>query len=221
MEELPQHFLLTSRRLIVHFRAVLGAGLLVTLPIAITILVFKFFFDLLDPILQPLLQFLPGPRIPGLGIIALLVVVYAVGLIATQVVGRRLIDAAHQLMERIPVVRSIYGTTRSGVEMLSGAKGQPYRGVVLVDFPRPGMKAIGLVTAYLGTLNENEMLSVYIPTTPVPSSGFLLLVPITETTPLDMSVDDALKIIISGGILSGKIFGPEFDYGGVSTSSGE
>ena len=221
MEELPQNLLISSRRLLVHFRAVLGAGLLVTLPIAITILVFKFFFDILDPLLQPILQFLPGPRIPGLGIIALLVLIYAVGLVATQVIGRRFINAGHEFIERIPIVRSIYGTTRSGVEMLSGTKGQPYRGVVLVDFPRPGIKAIGLVTANLGTLGEHEMVSVYVPTTPVPSSGFLLLVPTTEITPMDMTVDDAIKMIISGGIKSGKIFGPDFAYNDVPSQSEE
>jgi uncharacterized membrane protein len=221
MQDDPRSFLSTSRRVVVHFRSVLGAGLLVTLPIAITILVFKFFFDLLDPLLQPALQFLPGPHIPGLGILALLVIIYVIGLVATQVVGRRLIDAGHRLIERIPVVRSIYGTTRSGVEMLSGGNGGPYRGVVLVDFPRMGTKAIGLVTSNLGRLHGKEMVSVYVPTTPVPSSGFLLLVPIAETIPLDMSADDALKMIISGGILSGDVFGPSQEPTPVAVSSEE
>ena len=103
----------------VHLERTLGAGILVILPIGITALVLKFFFDLLDPILQPLLQFLPGPQIPGLGIITLIISVYLVGLITTHVVGRRMINVGHRLMERIPVVRSIYSTTRTGVGILT------------------------------------------------------------------------------------------------------
>ena len=197
------------RRIAIHFQTRLGAGLLITLPIAMTILILKFFFDLLDPLMQSMvLIYVPGPTIPGLGIIILMFLVYLIGLFATRVVGRRLIEIGHRIMERIPIVKSIYGTTRSGVEILSGNKEHPYRGVVLVDFPRKGTKAIGLVTAKLDDVNGREMLTVYVPTTPVPSSGFLLLVATDEVTPLAMSVDDAVKIIISGGILAGELFVP-------------
>lgn len=196
------------RSLIVHIQTMLVAGLLVTLPIGVTIFILKFFFDLFDPILQPLLKFLPGPQIPGLGIITLVISVYLVGLIATQVVGGRLINVGHRVIERIPVVKSIYSTTRTGVEILTGSKDHPYRGVVLVEFPRKGMKAIGLVTANLGVMDGSETVAVYIPTTPVPSSGFLVLMPLSEVTLTEMSVDDAMKMIISGGILAKEILVP-------------
>ena len=186
----------------------LGAGLLVVLPIGITVLILKFFFDLLDSILQPLLGYLPGPNIPGLGIITLAVLVYLVGLIAAQVVGRRLINLGHRIMERIPLVKIIYGTTRSGVRMLSGTKDNPYRGVVLLEFPRPGMQSIGLVTSTMHSENGEGKVFVFIPTTPVPSSGFLVVVPTKDVTPLDMSVDDAMKVIVSGGILARDLFVP-------------
>jgi len=187
----------------------LGAGLLVMLPIGITLLVLKFFFGLLDPILGPLLaKFLPGPYIIGSGLVALIIAVYLIGLIASHVVGRRLIEWGHLLIERIPLVKIIYSTTRSGVELLSGSKDSPYRGAVLVEFPRPGMKSIGLVTSSLEQADGEEVVFVYIPTTPVPSSGFLVVVGVKDVTPLDMSVDDAMKIIISGGILAGELFTP-------------
>ncbi len=187
----------------------LGAGLLVILPIGITILVLKFFFGLLDPIFGPLLkEILPGPYITGSGLAALVLGVYLIGVIASHVVGRRLIEWGHLIIERIPLVKIIYSTTRSGVEMLSGAKDSPYRGVVLVEFPRPGMRSMGLVTSSLQPADGEEMVFVYIPTTPVPSSGFLVLVGVDEVTPLDISVDDAMKIIISGGILAGELFTP-------------
>lgn len=198
------------RKVALHTQTMFGAGLLVILPIGVTVFILKFFFGLLnplmDPFLRPLLGYIPGPEIPGLGIITLLIMVYLIGLITTHVVGRRLINVGHQMMERIPVVRSIYGTTRTGVEILTGSKDHPYRGVVLVEFPRTGMKSIGLITAKLGVINGEEMVAVYIPTTPVPSSGFLVIVPTREVIVTELSVDDAMKTVISGGILAGEIF---------------
>ena len=204
--QLRQHGFLKG--MLLHLQTMLAAGLLVALPIGVTIFIFKFFFDLFDPILQPLLKFLPGPHIPGLGVITLVLSIYLVGLIATQVVGGRLINVGHRVMERIPVVKSIYSTTRTGVEILTGSKDHPYRGVVLVEFPRKGMKTIGLVTANLGAMDGLETVAVYIPTTPVPSSGFLVLMPLNEVTLTEMSVDDAMKMIVSGGILAKEILIP-------------
>ena len=154
------------------------------------------------------MESLPGPYILGSGLAALVLAVYFIGLIASHVVGRRLIEWGHLIIERIPIVKIIYSTTRSGVEMLAGAKDSPYRGVVLLEFPRSGMKSIGLVTSSLEPADGKEMVFVYVPTTPVPSSGFLVLVGVKDVTPLDMSVDDAMKIIISGGILASELFTP-------------
>jgi uncharacterized membrane protein len=194
------------RKIAVHVETMFGAGLLVTLPIGVTVLVLKFFFDVLDPLLYPFLRYLPGPNIPGLGVVTLLLVVYLAGLVTTQVAGQRLIEVGHQVMERIPVVKSIYSTTRTGVGILAGTKDQPYRGVVLVEFPRTGMLSIGLITAHLGVLNGKEMVAVYIPTTPVPSSGFPVLAPFNEVIVTEMSMDDAMKMVISGGLLAKDCF---------------
>lgn len=208
--------------IVLHAQTMLAAGLLVVLPIGVTIFILKFFFDLLDPILQPLLKFLPGPSIPGLGVIALVLSIYIVGLIATQVVGGRLINVGHRVMERIPVVKSIYSTTRTGVGILTGSKDHPYRGVVLVEFPRKGMKVVGLVTANLGEMEGLETVAVYIPTTPVPSSGFLVLMPLNEVTLTEMSVDDAMKMVVSGGILAKEILIPAVpDWNKIPSSPAE
>ncbi len=185
----------------------LGTGLLVVMPMGITILILKFFFDLLDPILQePLLRYLPGQNIPGLGVVALGVLIYLVGLIAAHILGRRLINLGHQIIERIPVVKIIHATTRGGVEILSGTKDNPC--VVLVEFFRPGMRSIGLITSTKVLDNGEELVFVFIPNTPMPSSGFLVVVPVKDVTPLEMSADDAMKIVISGGILASDIFIP-------------
>jgi uncharacterized membrane protein len=193
-----------------HFRNTLAAGVVVILPIGITILIFKFFFDLLDPLLLPLFRkWVPGPDPPGLGLASLLVLVYLVGLTYTHGVGRRVVEMGHNLMEAIPVVRGIYSTARSAVELLApSGKDQPYSAVVLIDFPSPGLKSIGFVTANLGVQDGEEMLAVYVPTPPTPSTGVLIMIAAKEVTPMPISVDDALKVIISCGLLARDIHVP-------------
>ena len=176
------------------------------LPIGITILVLKFFFDMLDPILQRPFDFVWDRDVPGLGLAALAILIYIAGLIAAFVLGRRAIDVAHRAMEVIPVVKGIYSTTRAAVGMLSNTNDHQYSGVVLIDFPRPGIKSIGLITARMTDTEGQEMLAIYIPTTPIPSSGFLVIAPVTEVTVTDMSVDEGMRIVMSGGILSTQLF---------------
>ncbi len=199
--------------MISHFQRTLAAGILVMLPIGITALVLKFVFDLLTPILQPLTDLLPGPDVHGTGLVALLLLIYVVGLVAAFVVGRRLIALAHRAMEVIPVVKSIYSTTRTAVDLISNSgrangatQADRYSGVVLVEFPRPGIRSIGLITSQMYDAEGQEVLSVYVPTTPIPSSGFLVIVPSSQVTHLDMSVDEAMSVVVSGGILSERMF---------------
>ena len=209
-----RNFLGPLRRPLLHIQRTLGAGVLVILPIGITVLVLKFFFDLLDPLLEPALDLLPGPMVTGMGLVALIFVVYVLGLFAAQVVGRRLIGLGHRIIEVIPVVKGIYGTTRMAIEILSHSNGngngsaeaQQYSGVVLIDFPRPGIRSIGLITSSMLDSEGEEVLSIYIPTTPIPSSGFLVIVPASDVTRTDMSVEDAMRVVISGGIRLDTVF---------------
>ena len=204
------------RRPVNHFQRTLGAGILVILPIGITVLVLKFFFDLLDPVLEPLVELLPGDSVTGTGMAGLIILVYLLGLFAALVVGRRLIGFGHRVMEVIPVVKGIYGTTRMAIEILSkGDNGtgegevgdsHQYTGVVLVDFPRIGVKSIGLITSSMLDADGEEILSVYIPTTPIPSSGFLVIVPASDVMRTDIAVEDAMRVVISGGIRLGSVF---------------
>ena len=190
----------------VHLERTLGAGILLILPIGITALVLKFFFDLLNPILQPITDFLPGRQVSGLGLVALVLLLYLIGLVAAFVVGRKLIGVGHRVMEFIPLVKGIYSTTRAAVGMLSNTNDHRYSGVVLIDFPRTGIKSIGLITSRMTDYNGVEMLAIYIPTTPIPSSGFLIIAPVAEVTLTDMSVEEAMRVVISGGVLSGQVF---------------
>jgi len=204
------------RRPVLHFQRTLGAGVLVILPIGITVLVLKFFFDLLDPVLEPLVDLLPGRSVTGTGLVALIVLVYLLGLFAALVVGRRLIGVGHRVMEVIPVVKGIYGTTRMAIEILSKNQngnsngdlddGQQYAGVVLIEYPRAGIMSIGLITSSMLDTNGEGVLAVYIPTTPIPSSGFLVIVSASEVTRTEMSVEDAMRVVISGGVRLDTVF---------------
>ena len=203
----------TFRRVMRHFQRAFGAGFLVLLPIGVTAVVFNFIFNLISPIFQPLIDLLPGPAIPGAGVVALLILIYLAGLVAAFVVGRRLIAFTHRLLEGIPFIRGIYGTTRTAAQLLSsghmGADGTRFSGVVLIEFPRPGIRSIGMVTSRLRDAEGQEILTIYIPTTPIPSSGFLVIAPACEVVPLSMSVEDAMAVVISGGILSERAFQQE------------
>ncbi len=204
--------------IIVHVETTLAAGLLVILPLFITIWILKFIFDLVDPVIQAiLLTYLPIPHPPGTGVALMLVLLYVAGWFTTHGLGQRMINGVHWLMERVPGVGSIYSPLRTAMQTLSRSEEHPYRGVVLVEFPRKGSKSIGLVTSYLGETDGEDMVAVYVPTTPVPSSGFLIVVPYAEVTFTQISVDDAMRIIISGGLLAGSLLGqsdlhvPELD----------
>ena len=120
-------------------------------------------------------------------------------------------QTSHQLdtrsNRRIPVIGPVYNTTRLGIDFLSDTQQQQYRGVVLLEFPRLGVLSLGLITSNLGKLDGvEEYLSIYVPTTPVPSSGYLCVAPYSKVTPTDISVEEAMRIIISGGILAGDVF---------------
>ena len=193
-------------KILVHVETTLAAGLLVILPLFITVWILKFIYDLVEPVVQTIIiNYLPGPHYPGMGVALMLVLLYLAGWFTTHGLGQRLINGLHWLIERIPGVGTIYSPLRNAMQTLSNSEDHPYRGVVLVEFPRAGSKSIGLITSYLGETDGEDMLAVYVPTTPVPSSGFLIVVPYTDVTFTDISVDDAMKIIISGGLLAGPL----------------
>lgn len=171
-------------------------------PAAAVYLVLRLIFGFLDQLLQPLLTRTGVKDIPGLGIALLVVVIYFSGLVARFVIGRRLIALAEQVINRVPFIGFIYKSARQATELFASPDGRKFNRVVLIDFPRKGTKSFGLVTARMIDENNQPILAVYVPTTPTPYSGFLILVPEDEVITVDMSVDEVMRIIISGGILS-------------------
>jgi len=185
------------------------AGLLVWIPLGITIWVLKLLVDVMDQSLLLLpanyrSDALFGFHVPGLGIILTLAIVVATGALAANFFGRKLLSIGHQLLTRIPIVRSIYGGVKQISDTLFSPEGKAFRRTVLVRYPHAGAWTVALVTGApeheLADLIGREQVAVFVPTTPNITAGFFLVVPRAETIPLDMSVDDALKYIISMGV---------------------
>ncbi len=191
-------------------RRYLLAGLAVWLPIIVTLLVLRFIVDLLDKTIsllpaayQP--EQLVGMSLPGLGVLLSLMVLLITGIIASNIIGQRFVGWGEALLLRIPLVRSIYNASKQVFSTLFASDSQAFRKVVLVEYPRKGLWSIAFHTGKAMTEanhhTEEEMISIFIPTTPNPTSGFLMMVPRQQCIELDMTVDEALKYIISLGVV--------------------
>jgi uncharacterized membrane protein len=184
------------------------AGLLIWAPIGITVWVISFIVSTLDNIvpigLRP--EALFGQPIPGFGVVAVALLILVTGVLAANLLGRRLVMIWEGLLARIPLVRSIYSSVKQVSDTILAPNGQAFRQAVLVQYPRYGSYTIAFVTgAPASELQPNlpgECISVYVPTTPNPTSGFFLMMPKEEVIPLSIPVDKALKYVVSMGTVS-------------------
>lgn len=185
-------------------------GLLIWIPLVITLWVLKLVVDALD---QTLLLLPPefrtenwlGIHVPGMGVVMTLVIVLVTGVFATNFFGARLVHLWHEVLHRIPVVNSIYSSVKQISDTLFSSSGQAFRRALLVQWPREGVWTIAFLTgAPGGTVAshlQDDYVSVYVPTTPNPTSGYLAMLPRRDVIELDMTVDEALKYIISMGVV--------------------
>ena len=185
-------------------------GLLILIPLALTVYILVALFQLMDGIFAPLIDhavgyFLPGVHIPGLGVLLTLAVIFGIGWLSSNVFGRRLIRVLEKVVCKIPVAKSVYGATKGIMEALSHEQREAFRRVVLVEYPKANIWALGFVTGSSRWPQVDERLSdfllVFVPTTPNPTSGFLLLVPRSEAIPVPFSVEEGVRLVISGGML--------------------
>lgn len=187
------------------------AGLLVWLPLAATVLVLQLLVNFLDrsllllpPSWRP--EALLGFDIPGLGIILSLLLVLVTGFLAANIVGRRVVDLGESLLARIPLIRSVYSGVKRLAETVFGDSGTSFRKVLLVEYPRRDCWTLAFQTgAPVGEVQERtarDLLTVFVPTTPNPTSGFVILLPKEDVIELDMSVEDGLRMVISLGVVT-------------------
>jgi len=185
------------------------AGLLVWIPLGITVWVLALLVDVMDQSLRLLPRNLQsdalfGFHVPGMGIVLTATIVLVTGALAANFFGRKLLSYGDSLVSRIPIVRSIYGGVKQISDTLFSPEGKAFRRTVLVRYPHAGTWTVALVTGQpeheLADILGADQISVFVPTTPNITAGFFLVVPRAETIPLEMSVDDALKYIISMGV---------------------
>ena len=192
-------------------RTIIVAGLLVWIPLGLTIFVIKLLIDLLGqtyllipPALRP--ENLIGTEIPGIGVIVAIIVVLLTGLVTANYFGKSIVKAWDAFLDRIPLIRSIYSPLKKFSELVLSDQTQSFSKVLLIEYPRKGIYSLCFQTSKeLGEVQNQageEMVCVYIPTTPNPTSEYIVLVPQNEVKELKMSVEDALKMIISLGVVA-------------------
>ena len=192
------------------FRRYLIAGLLVWLPLGVTVLVIRLLVGFMDRVLLLIPDKynpdnLLGFHIPGLGLVLSIIVVMVTGVIVANLFGRRLVAAWESLLARIPLVRSIYSSVKQIAETLFSSEGKSFRKVLLIEYPRMGIWTLAFHTgAVVGEVQDKtgkEVINVFVPTTPNPTSGFFIMVPKEDVVELDMSVDEGLRLIMSLGVV--------------------
>jgi len=191
-------------------RRYLMSGLLVWLPILATVLVVRFILDLMDQILLVLPmslrpQALFGINIPGVGAVVAVVVLIATGMLVSNFIGRSVMNVGEELLNRIPFVRAVYGGVKSFSTTILSNKGSSFKKVLLIQYPGEGIWSVGFQTADNISIIDNHLgephVCVFIPTTPNPTSGFIVLLPRSRVVELEMSVDSALKMIVTLGVV--------------------
>ena len=197
-----------------RLRNIFITGLLITLPIALTWFILQFLFrnlDALSPVFTNILiqlgaPFPEGYRIPFLGVLITLLIVLTVGWLTTSFFGKKLFELGETLVEKIPFVRRIYTGSKQVVISIAQADTSTFRKVVLLEFPRRGLLAIGFVTGEsrgeVQQLTQRNMFNVFVPTMPNPTSGFLIFAPADELTEISMTIEEGIKYVVSGGIVT-------------------
>ena len=197
-----------TKKILKHLRAKIFAGILVTLPLGITFLVLKFVFNSLDSILGPLIPdinvslFDRAFHLPYVGLISFLLLLYLIGLITTNVLGRKMIGWGDRLFTAIPVVKNIYTSSKQLTDAFSATRKGSFRQAVFVEFPQEGNYVLGFVTNELTDIERQTKVTVFVPTAFVPPQGFLLFLPKEKTLPAQLTVEEAIKAIMSVGIVT-------------------
>lgn len=201
-----------STSFMARLRGYLIAGILVTAPLGITIWLTITFINFIDrsvinalpPQYNPL-TYLPI-SIPGLGLIIMLCFLILIGMLTANFLGRYVVRLGEYLLDRMPIVRSLYGGIKQILETVLAAQSNAFREVVLLEYPRKGLWSVGFITGttkgQVQLLTAKETVNVFVPTTPNPTSGYLLFVPKEDIHILDMSVEEGIKLVVSAGIVT-------------------
>jgi len=188
---------------------ILFRGLIVLLPLLVTIWLLFFLYNFLDGILGNILTIFIGRHIPGLGFIIIIALVFLIGLISPMLIGRRLIKLGEDIMSSVPIVKSIYLSVKQVNDVLFlERKTKGFNKACLVEYPSKGIWSVGFMTSEaakeINKKSNSKLINIFIANTPTPATGFLIMVPAKNVKLLDMRIDEAFKYVISGGVLKPK-----------------
>jgi uncharacterized membrane protein len=188
-----------------HLRRHIIRGTLASIPLVLSFLLVRFLYLAIDQRVASLIQRVLGVRIPGLGLVLVLILLYLAGLAVSHWVGRQVFRLIEAFTVRLPLVKTVYQLGKNLAEALSLPEKRAFQQAVLVEYFRPGVWTIGFVTGAIIDRHSGErLLKLFIPTTPNPTSGFMALIPEIQARPLSWSVEEAINAVISGGLI-----GPE------------
>ncbi len=189
-----------------NLKKIFTTGVLTILPLAITIYVFYLVYNFLDILVGGMIKSLFNYHVPGIGFVSGLLLIMVIGFIASNIIGKRLIDYGDRVLQRLPLARGIYSSARQIIDAFTVQGQNAFQKVVLLEYPRKGLYVLGFVTgSSKGEIQEKthgETINIFIPTTPNPTSGMLILAPRKEVIELQMTVEQGMKVIISGGLVS-------------------
>lgn len=189
--------------MISHFRRIILAGLFTIAPVALTFYFLKVIFVFLDNLSSPIFKRLEI-YIPGMGILLTLLLVYFLGLFVTNILGKRFLNWLETLFKNIPLVNTIYTTIKQITQAFSGTTGKNFQSVVYIQYPRKKLWTLAFVTGDSESENNVEYYHLFVPTTPNPTSGVFIMLPKSDAIETNLNVEEALKSVISGGMLAPK-----------------
>ncbi len=181
------------------------SGVLIVVPIILTYIVLKFLFETVDSILKPILLQLLGYYVYGLGVLTTLLIIILAGILTRNIIGSKIHSLGEKILIRLPLIRPIYSSAKQLLEAVTLPQMNAFKEVVIVEYPRKGVYSLcfvsnKIVSDIVGT--EQEYISVFIPSTPTPISGMVILLPVDEVYPVDMSIEEGVKFLVSGGVVS-------------------
>ena len=189
--------------IIQNIRSKLFAGIATALPLSLTYFLLEFLFISLDELSAPILNKF-GIEIPGLGIVLTLVLLFFLGILVTNFLGRKIFDLGERIVKRVPVVNTIYSTLKQITDTFTKGTTDAFEGAVYIQYPRVGLWTLAFISGQSIDKNGIPYYHLFVPTTPNPTSGFFLIIPQADAVQSDMSVEEGLKTIISGGMLAPK-----------------
>ena len=203
-----------KKSILAKIRGYFLTGIIVTAPVGLTFYVSFLFIGFIDSKVRNLIpvkyhydNILPF-EIPGIGLLIVFIMLTFIGFLTAGIIGRYIIKLGERIIARLPIIRSVYGALKQIFESVLKTSSKSFREVVLIEYPRKGIWAIGFITGdtkgEVQEISKNELVNVFLPTTPNPTSGFLLFVPRKDLKVLNMNVEEGIKMVISGGIVTPK-----------------